>query len=40
VDTKDRASGGAELLEQITLAQQRIVHTLRREVERLRRPAA
>jgi len=34
VDTKDRASGGAELLEQITLAQQRIV-TLRREVERL-----
>ena len=34
VDTKDRASGGAELLEQIMLAQQRIV-TLRREVERL-----
>jgi O-antigen chain-terminating methyltransferase len=34
VDTKDRASGGAEMLEQITLAQQRIV-TLRREVERL-----
>jgi len=34
VDTKDRASGGAELLEQITLAQQRIV-ALRREVERL-----
>jgi len=34
VDTKDRASGGAELLEQLTLAQQRIV-TLRREVERL-----
>ena len=34
MDTKDRASGGAELLEQITLAQQRIV-TLRREVERL-----
>jgi 2-polyprenyl-3-methyl-5-hydroxy-6-metoxy-1,4-benzoquinol methylase len=34
VDTKDRASGGAELLEQIGLAQQRIV-ALRREVERL-----
>jgi O-antigen chain-terminating methyltransferase len=34
VDTKDRASGGAELLEQIALAQQRIV-ALRREVERL-----
>jgi 2-polyprenyl-3-methyl-5-hydroxy-6-metoxy-1,4-benzoquinol methylase len=34
VETKDRASGGAELLEQITLAQQRIL-ALRREVERL-----
>jgi O-antigen chain-terminating methyltransferase len=34
VETKDRASGGAELLEQISLAQQRIV-ALRREVERL-----
>jgi SAM-dependent methyltransferase len=34
VDTKDRASGGADLLEQVTLAQQRIV-ALRREVERL-----
>jgi 2-polyprenyl-3-methyl-5-hydroxy-6-metoxy-1,4-benzoquinol methylase len=34
VDTKDRASGGGELLEQIGLVQQRIV-ALRREVERL-----
>jgi len=34
VETKDRASGGAELLEQVALAQQRIV-ALRREVERL-----
>lgn len=34
VETKDRASGSAELLEQVALAQQRIV-ALRREVERL-----
>jgi len=34
VETKDRASGGTDLLEQIALAQQRIV-ALRREVERL-----
>lgn len=34
VETKDRASGGAELLEQLALAHQRIV-ALRREVERL-----
>jgi O-antigen chain-terminating methyltransferase len=34
VETKDRAAGGAELLEQMALAQQRIV-ALRREVERL-----
>jgi 2-polyprenyl-3-methyl-5-hydroxy-6-metoxy-1,4-benzoquinol methylase len=34
VDARDRASGGAELLEQISLAQQRIA-ALRREVERL-----
>jgi 2-polyprenyl-3-methyl-5-hydroxy-6-metoxy-1,4-benzoquinol methylase len=34
VETKDRASGGSDLLEQIALAQQRIV-VLRREVERL-----
>jgi O-antigen chain-terminating methyltransferase len=34
VETKDRTSGSAELLEQIALAQQRIV-ALRRDVERL-----
>jgi 2-polyprenyl-3-methyl-5-hydroxy-6-metoxy-1,4-benzoquinol methylase len=34
VETKDRASGGAELLEQMAVAHQRIV-ALRREVERL-----
>jgi len=34
VETRDRAAGGADLLEQIMLAQQRIV-ALRREVERL-----
>jgi len=34
VETRDRATGGADLLEQIMLAQQRIV-ALRREVERL-----
>ena len=34
VETKDRAAGGPELLEQVALAQQRIV-ALRREVERL-----
>jgi 2-polyprenyl-3-methyl-5-hydroxy-6-metoxy-1,4-benzoquinol methylase len=34
VDAKDRASGGADLLEQVLLAQQRIA-ALRREVERL-----
>jgi SAM-dependent methyltransferase len=34
VETKDRASGSAELLDQVALAQQRIV-ALRREVERL-----
>jgi 2-polyprenyl-3-methyl-5-hydroxy-6-metoxy-1,4-benzoquinol methylase len=34
VETKDRASGGAELVEQVALAQQRIA-ALKREVERL-----
>src|SRR5262245_60827655 len=37
VETKDRASGGSDLLEQMSLAQQRIV-ALKRDVERLSVP--